>query len=487
MYFALLVLNVAVFALVVAAFLRSPACNLYHPLTIYLAFHGLVFVLRPLLSWYYDYAMIYELFRFAPDSYAKNMTLVAANVGLLSFAAASVHFGNAPFRNGFDKFTAIEMNALAKPLWLVSLLLLPLIAWSLYEVWQLRAASMETLQLDEATGTTINTVGNGYVQSAYMFGVTLMPLIAWVGRFRLWTLAPAVLFVFLQSGSGTRGPAISMLLCLALLYLHARNRKLPDWRVIGIAVAGLVLFNLVGSDRGHSIRSVISEDRAIVSQKDRRLAPLEGMDLGSLEYFEFLVEKVPRSTGTFEYFVDNLQIFTEPVPRVLWKGKPIGQPIRLFYLFNYGYPIGMTRSLPGEGWTQLGLIGVAVWCGLWGTICGWIYNRYTRSRQGVLQTAFYVSFLATLIVFYRDGLLITLLRQGVFFVLPALLWAGLARAMAVPRASDFRLMAAARQLRADRMAKRAAVLDLSEAAAEGLRRLPRSQRHARRPFPLPRR
>ena len=480
MYPALLLVGLIVFALVALYYARQPACSWFHPLTIYLGFHGLVFVIRPILSWYFDYSLIYRVFEFSPDDYAKAMTLVVADVGLVAFAAASLYAGSAPFRNKFDAVAAREAEALARPLWIACILLVPLIAFSLREYWQLRATGMEALELDAATGTTINSSGgNGYAQNAYLIAVTLVPLVAWIGGFRPWTLVLAAASALLLAGAGVRGPVISLLVCLASFHLYARRRRSPDWRIVAIAILGVALFNAVGSDRGYTIRRLVTNEGAHLAYSQPDLAPLEGMDIGNLEFLEYLVDKVPRSTGTYEYFIDNLQIFTEPVPRVLWPGKPIGQPIRLFNLFDYGFPIGMTRSLPGEGWMQLGLAGVVIWCSLCGLLLGWVYNKYALGPQTVVQTALYCALLAMLIVFYRDGMLMTLLKQGLFFLLAPLLLALIARLLGTGRSPEHRFAIPSRRSGSPRRA----ALASDEAQ---LRAVPRSRRHPRPPAPAPR-
>ena len=161
-----------------------------------------------------------------------------------------------------------------------------------------------------------------------------------------------------------------------------------------------------------------------------------------MEFFEYLVETVPRKTGTYGYFVDNLQAFTEPVPRVLWKNKPIGAPIKMFDLFDYGRPIGVTYSLPGYGWMQLGYAGVVLWCGLWGYCLGAIYSWFVRSRQGNFHVAFYFAFLPIFIIAFRDGGLVTILRTGVFYLTPVLVWMWAARALGIPDPADLMRRAA---------------------------------------------
>ena len=162
------------------------------------------------------------------------------------------------------------------------------------------------------------------------------------------------------------------------------------------------------------------------------------MDFGNLEYFEFLVYAVPQRSGSYEYFANNLMLFTEPVPRVLWPGKPVGSPVKFFELFDYGYPIGMTRSLPGEGWTQLGWLGIVIWCGLWGLAFGKLYDRFVTTGQSTFWVMAYMTFIAMLVVVYRDGTIITVMRQGLFYFFPIILWKVFAKGLAVPRAVDLR-------------------------------------------------
>ena len=133
-----------------------------------------------------------------------------------------------------------------------------------------------------------------------------------------------------------------------------------------------------------------------------------------------------------------MQVFTEPVPRVLWSGKPFGAPFERISLFDYGRPYGMTRSMPGEGWYSLGWAGVVIWCGLCGYILGWVYRRFVQSEQNTFQVAAYIMFLPILIVAYRDGQLVTVFRQAIFFVGPILLWLAFARFFKVKMAAEMR-------------------------------------------------
>ena len=104
----------------------------------------------------------------------------------------------------------------------------------------------------------------------------------------------------------------------------------------------------------------------------------------------------------------------------------------------------MTRSLPGQGWYSLGWVGVVIWCGLWGYGLGWIYRRFVEGSQSVFKTAAYMIFVPILIVAYRDGQLVTVFRQGLFYLGPVILWFWFAKYLGVPSAVVLRAAAVRR-------------------------------------------
>ena len=223
----------------------------------------------------------------------------------------------------------------------------------------------------------------------------------------------------------------------------AERPRIPVYGVRGLEVrAGL------GSDRGAGIRSFFIEDRSDASiYSGRELGFMEGMDFANMEFFEYLVYAVPQRSGTYGYFLDNLQVLTEPIPRVLWEGKPIGAPVKLFSLWDYGQPIGMTFSLPGNGWLQWGFLGVLIWCGLFGWFYGAVYTRFQKSDQSTLKTVGYLLFLPLSFQFFRDGVLLSMLKSNAWFLLPLVLTFWFARMSATPMGGELRLLVARAQQR----------------------------------------
>ena len=86
MYETALALSVICFVLVTVYFVRSPSFSLFHPLTFYSAFHGFIFVFRPIIVWINDYSYIYRGYQFTPSPSDKLTVILASNAGFLAFA-----------------------------------------------------------------------------------------------------------------------------------------------------------------------------------------------------------------------------------------------------------------------------------------------------------------------------------------------------------------------------------------------------------------
>ena len=451
MYEAALALSVVCFVLVVGYFVRSPAFSMFHPLTFYSAFHGFLFVFRPIVARINDFDLVYRGYQFTPSPSDKLTVILAANLGFLAFAFFCLFSGNVAMRFKHDRFAIAERERLKPLLFWVLALCVPIGIYSLSKVWTGAASTgigYDAMVMDAGTGTIVNTKGNGYLADAQLMLASCGALVAWVFRFRLLALLPLIGFVIFRAGTGGRGPFVTALVTVGLLYLYEHRRRMPSLRIIVLLVGVVLVFNSVGNDRGMTIRKALGNDTGSEvfyrTRADERF--LEGMDFANMEYFEYLVYAIPQRTHTYGYFIDTLQVFTEPVPRILWKDKPIGAPFNRINLLDYGRAIGMTRSLPGQGWYSLGWLGVIIWCGLWGYVLGLIYRRFVEGSQSPLKTAAYMIFIPILIVAFRDGQLMTVFRQGLFYLGPVVLWYYLARYLGVPNAATMRA-AAMRRLR----------------------------------------
>jgi hypothetical protein len=445
MYDVALILSVVLFVTNCLVFVRSGAFSVFHPLTFYLAFHGFVFVFRPIVARIMDFELVYQSYGFTPSPADKLTVILACNLGLAAFSAAILWTGRVPMRFAIDRINLAERQRLKPLLPWVLLLCVPVGAYSLLTVWSGAAESgigYAGMVRDAGTGVYVNTQGVGYLYEAQLMLASCAAMVAWAYRFRLLALVPLLAFVLLRAGTGGRGPFVTALVTVGLLYLYERRRRTLAWWLIGALAVVAAGFNAVGDDRGEAIRRAVGQDASseIFGRNRDSERFLEGMDFANLEYFEYLVYAIPQRSGTYGYFNGVLQVFTEPVPRALWPGKPAGAPFERIRLFDYGTPVGMTRSLPGEGWYALGWAGVAIWCALWGAMLGWLYRRFVQGSQSTFLTLGYMTFLPILIVAYRDGQIVTVFRQSLFFLGPIVIWVLIARLSGIPSARAVRAM-----------------------------------------------
>lgn len=426
MYDFLLLASTLLFIGMCVVLVRHPAASLAHPATFYLAFHGFIFVFRPIVARIYDFDFVYQLYEFEPSIANKITVILGANLGMLVFVSASLAIAaQAPETLPRGRFAEARAR-LTVPILVAVGVLTPIALSAQIMNWSRRADHFENMVRDAATGNMINVQGNGWFTDAALMMAPMAVMMVWLSRYRWWGWSYFAIFVFLQAGTGTRHAIIFAVAAVAICWLLEHGRRWFDWRAVLLVLFAVVAFNQLVIDRGGAVRTLVSDDfgPGYVSEQD--LDPLEHMDFANLEYFEYIVYAVPERTGTWDYFAHSLQIFTEPVPRALWKGKPAGSPIQYFSLWDYGQPIGMTASMPGIGWMSLGYPGIIIQALIFAAIFGFAYRYLLLARAGPLARLAYSLVIATAVLGFRDGTLLTLLRTAPFYFGPLVFASGLA-------------------------------------------------------------
>ena len=421
MYEANLYLSALLFIGAVLFFFKYSARSAFHPGTYYLFFHGLVFVVRPLFQYYLSLDGIYELYLFRPSESVKNVTLLAADIGLLTYILVTTYVAKLP--TVFKNQGAQPYNRGGPQLLLTLLICSPLIiSSSLYVMHRTADDALIDMVHDTSANIAIFTTTTGYfVDGNQMLG-PLSVLIAWAFRFRLLSLLPFLLYLGLRMYLGEgRWTFLMAAASLALLYMYDKKIKWFSFRMLILGSVILFSFYCLGLSRTYLQDIIAGRDTQAVNFKLENNI-FDNMDFANLEYLEYVISVVPEQTGTYDFFLRNLQVFTEPIPRIFWSGKPIGAPVTLYNLNDYGFPIGITWTLVGEGWQDLGILGVIIWC----TFAGWItavfYNSFMRSEQNKFQIAYYCTLLPLCVQWFRDGVLLTLLKFPLFYVIPISVW-----------------------------------------------------------------
>jgi hypothetical protein len=420
MYELCLIFGVALWTGVALHYATRPFASLIHPISAYLFIHLILFVVRPVIAYVGNYQLIYEVFSFQPSLGDKITVLLAVDLALIVFYAVCGHFGDRPF-GLLTAPGAVARPRATKGFLLTMAVVIPPSAYVLATQILDRAANNVTMVMDQDTGISINTTGNGYVDSLPVLLMPSLVAIAWMGRYRPWALAPLAVYVLAQASTGGRWPMVIAVGAVAALYMLDTGRRWLSLKIVASVAAVWMLFSTVVLDRGASLRQAIG----LRNQTEHTVTggrPLEGMDYGNMEFFEYFVYAVPKRTGTYDYFTGNLQLFTEPIPRALWKDKPIGAPVKLFNLRDYGTPIGYTATPAGAGWLSAGWLGVVAWTALFAFAYGRLYNWFVDNRHRARVVLSYGLLFALSLQILRDGVLLTVAKTMLFTFAPLLLW-----------------------------------------------------------------
>ncbi len=417
--------QVLVFLIVIGVFWATGQASIFHPLTTYLLFHGIAFVLRPLLVHYLDFNHEWLYMHLEPTEPQLIQALVISSVGLVVFAASSITFGKSQTKFAAGPLPNCTSNERAA-LCLTTIILLPLVGYSILR------ATTGGFQGELVGGTFILTGDSGYtVEAQFMAG----PLIcAWLTltRFRWYALLPLIPYVAYRSYAGmARFTFVLLFLAIALVYARQKKIKWPPIWAAACVVPLFILFQAIGANRG-AMREFLAGGQFFrvqanegESAREKFQAKYDGPDFANFDFLTFVTVAVPAKTGTYTYGSQYLQLFTEPIPRKLWPGKPIGAPVGFFDLNNYGNFVCRTPSLVGDGWMSGGWVGRLVTMAIVGAILGWAHRWFWKNMNSNLPALFYLVGLAMLPQWFRDGGIS--ISKFVFWNLsPLVLWSGLA-------------------------------------------------------------
>lgn len=402
--------NVIVFTAVVLFLYSRSYINFYSPLFVYLAFHFIAFVERPIVVHAFDLREEFVYMNYMPTEEVFLDTLLAANVGLLSFVFGYLFvLGFQPLAVRFRSVVASEADKEA--LLTIFLLLLPLILYSFYQVLTTKyyhdVGLFEdmgdlSIRLDPETGATVFVDSSAYILFARDLSLSFAGYFIIANRLRWWSFLPLAFCALMALQVGARWETVISSFVAVTIVLYFRRHTLPQLRHVLIMVAMLFLFIAVGQNRG-LILEVLLGDFSNLKFDVATSSLGEHPDFANFEYLAFVVGKVPDVSQTWSYFTQYLGLFTQPIPRMLWPDKPIGSPVMWVNLQAYGRFVGRTTSLVGDGWMSLGYVGVMITLGLAGAGYGWLYKRFCTASISIFFFCGYFWMEALLIQWARDG------------------------------------------------------------------------------------
>jgi oligosaccharide repeat unit polymerase len=393
--------QVIVWLAVILVFFISRQASIHHPLWVYLFFHGLVFVVRPILVHFLKFDTEWQYMQFEPDDLQQIHVLAASSLALIVLTISMFAFGwcRTEFKSPAPKpYTAKQKTALL----VVTLILAPLIAYSI------RSFMTGGLQVEERNNIYVMVGDSGYtVESQFMAGPLICAWLA-VKGFRWPALLPVIPYVAYRAYCGTARTTI-VLLFLEMVLVYAWYKRLkwvPGWALLCV-VPVFLLFKTMGDNRDFLGQMLRGEEyrrpTSLLSGIEKWKAKYDSPDFSNFDSLAFIMATVPDRTGTYTYGVQYLQLFTEPIPRKLWKGKPTGAPVRSFNLNNYGHFFGLTASCVGDGWVSGGWVGIVVLMTLVGALLGRAHRWFWKHSDSNMVPLFYLVALAMSPQWFRDG------------------------------------------------------------------------------------
>lgn len=409
-------------------FIRSRSASIFHPFSFYLAFHGVVFVIRPIMEQLFGFEHTFFQMRFYPTEEQEQLALILTTVALFVFAATSCGIGLISPR--FDrsippKFSGVEWRAFC----VVTAITAPIILYSLYLTIRNSVASEsgnDTVGMDRDvnTGIAVFTDTTGYIVDAQKMLGTLCVMLIWGARFRLWSFAPLMAYLADRVYEGwSRWTIVTSLATLVMLYVVQRRRRWLPVTALALAVPLLVLFQQLGENRD-AFKGLFTGQQAQVDVLDEGRTWIEKqdtLDFANFDFLTYVMDVVPEKSGTYTYFTQYLQLFTEPIPRILWPNKPFGPPIQLVNMNDYGNFVGFTVSLVGDGWMSGGWLGVIATMALVGLILSKLHRWYWHGDATHFKILVYCTFLPLSLQWFRDGG-ISIAKFVLFTISPILIW-----------------------------------------------------------------
>lgn len=183
-----------------------------------------------------------------------------------------------------------------------------------------------------------------------------------------------------------------MMFSLPFLYVHVRVRRFRSREVIiGLVAAAFVLSGL-DLWRAEGLRE-LRLDRLLPQERILR-------DLNPTWSFYELYQMEKAGVLPYDYFHQYILSLATPIPRVIWRNKPITSFSPRYTQFIYGYALGeradyavATFTVLGEGIAMLGWYGLIINCFLFGYFTGFIKRKYLADVGLSVTYAFFLLYL----------------------------------------------------------------------------------------------
>jgi len=416
------ILHLGVFLIITFIYFKKCNPSAFSPLSIYLLFYFLVFVFRPFMVLFFGFDHGWWYMRYYPTDVGVLKSLFVISLSLVVFFVTFTLSSKRckPNFENVRKFNPKVSYLDVLPFIIMSVVVLPMGVYStIMSIGGIHSDSVGMVFID---GIRVHTQNTGYLVDAKNMLFSYSILTIFVFKFRIYSFIPLLIFISHRAfeGYGRWGIILSIISSI-LVYLYFNRKHWPPRKFLIAIPFVFILFNAIGHNRD-AIRGLFEE--VSVSHnvyESEGFNSLDTLDFANFDYVTFIVNTIPEETGSYRYGAQYLQLFTEPIPRVLWKGKPLGEPIKFYDLNNHGNFLGLSYSLVGDGWSSGGYVGVIMTLFIIGLVLGKYYLYFCKNVDNVNKVLIYFLVYPVLIQLYRDGG-ISIFKFLLFILIPVFLY-----------------------------------------------------------------
>lgn len=411
--------------------IRVKKCPIYHPLFIFLAYHFLGFIVRPLLILDSGFSPAWLRIGYEPSETGIVLVTLTLNLALISTLVGFNYFD----RNKIIPKLEIPEFIISNRLYFYTLLLI-LSSISLYAISKSIGDTENVfsyeLDIDDKGGRRLSGV-SGYFTSLSLFMPGILIFLFSIRQTRTLSLILTSCFVLVRFYAGSnRTSFVVVLLAIFLIYQVIQNRRYASlWLMLPIVFSAFV-FEVIGADRT-AIRKVLdgalTPTQMYLNYKEKRGGNSLTSDAMEFDVSTAAIDFITQYDG-YTYGTQYLRLLIWPIPRQIWPDKPVYTST--LDLNQYGFFRDLTITNYADTYSAGSFPAVVFGFFILGAVFSRIYRLAANTKKPI-TFSFYWIFVVYLFLILRDGG-VTFVIFWAFALVPIILltWIGRVKACSSP-------------------------------------------------------
>ncbi|MGK8205861.1 O-antigen polymerase [Burkholderia cenocepacia] len=386
------------------AFVISMRMPMYHPIFLYLIYHFLGYVIRPINIYLIGKSLLWNRIGLTPSDGTLWLTCLNINCALVAGVILPALVEPRNLRELKIPPTRLIIPNKVR-FFAVLIILVALGLYSTYVAYGtagVDSVQAFEVQVDANGGQRLVGVSGYALAFAEFIPAALLILILAYG------VSPPMVagigsFVLLRIMIGAQRLSFVIVVLSALtIGLMRRGRRSFQLKTIVIGVVAILIFDVVGSDR-LAARKFLTGDTSISEIVDH-YQKSRAVGAGTSDFQEFdvssaIYELVPERTG-FNWGTQYLRLLVWPIPRAIWSDKPT--TTQRINLSKYGNFFALTWSLHADLYSIFGFPSLVGGMFLVGLLLYRFHHLVTHTDSPKLFASYWIfnGYISTL---FRDG------------------------------------------------------------------------------------